>query len=214
MYILAHRGMWENAQERNSIDAIEKAMVNGFGFETDFRDYCGKLVISHDIASDNVSLAEDVFSLMSKYKDHYTIAINIKSDGLSLLLAELLNRYNIRNYFVFDMSIPQMVEFNEGGFRFFTRQSEIENPPVMYKESSGLWLDGFFGTDWIDEELIRKYQADGKSICIVSPELHHRDDYLDFWKKLNSFDVDFSDIMLCTDYPDKAKGFFNERNKC
>ena len=46
--IIAHRGFWKIESEKNTMLALERAIENGFGFETDLRDYAGKLVISHN----------------------------------------------------------------------------------------------------------------------------------------------------------------------
>lgn len=49
MYILAHRGYWLYKEEENTLDAFQRAYENGFGIETDVRDYNEQLVISHNI---------------------------------------------------------------------------------------------------------------------------------------------------------------------
>ena len=46
--ILAHRGLWFCEEEKNSSNALFKALDLGFGIETDVRDLCGELIISHD----------------------------------------------------------------------------------------------------------------------------------------------------------------------
>ena len=51
--IIAHRGFWLEKSEQNSLKAFKKAFENGFGVETDVRDFNGELVISHDIATKN-----------------------------------------------------------------------------------------------------------------------------------------------------------------
>jgi glycerophosphoryl diester phosphodiesterase len=55
MKIIAHRGMWFNKHEQNTLVAFERALENGFGIETDFRDFNGSLVISHDLPLENVN---------------------------------------------------------------------------------------------------------------------------------------------------------------
>ena len=50
MKIIGHRGYWLQETEKNSEVAFYRSLQNGFGIETDIRDYCGKIVISHDIA--------------------------------------------------------------------------------------------------------------------------------------------------------------------
>lgn len=209
MKILAHRGYWKAPNERNSLSAIRSALGRGYGFESDVRDYAGRLVMSHDIADASSPDAEEVFRMLAEYGDRYCFAVNVKADGLKGLLAEQVARYGIRNYFLFDMSVPQMVEYAEKGLRFFTRQSEYETVPALYGASAGVWMDGFEGTDWITADLLNRHTDAGKEVCLVSPDLHDRTDYTRFWGRLADWDIDFSKVLLCTDHPDEAKDFFN-----
>lgn len=208
MHILAHRGYWNADIERNSIFALRTALEKGFGFESDIRDYTGKLVISHNIADGTSPDAEEIFRCLAENDDRYCFAINIKADGLKDLLMEYITRYHITNYFLFDMSVPQMVEFDELGLRYFTRQSEVEQTPCMYDRAVGVWIDGLWGTSWITEELLKGHIGSGKEVCIVSSDLHGRKDYRDFWEQLKNYRLDFSKVMLCTDHPDEAEIFF------
>lgn len=206
MKILAHRGFWNEQYTKNSLEAIRYALDCRYGFESDIRDYDCKLVISHDIATTANVDAEKVFLELAKHGDKYCFAINIKSDGLKDTLFEQLSAYKIKNYFAFDMSVPQMVEYIEKGITVFTRQSEYEKEPVLYSEAKGVWVDGFNCNDWITEELLRDHIEKGKEVCVVSPELHGRK-YHDFWEKLLGMKIDFSKVLLCTDKPDEAKDF-------
>ena len=208
MIILAHRGYWNNKNDGNTPQSIWNALKNGYSFESDVRDYMGRLVISHNIADATSQDAEEVFKWLVKYKNKYCFAINIKADGLKEILYKYIQKYNISNYFLFDMSVPQMVEFEDMGLRFFTRQSEVEPIPCMYDKAAGVWIDGFWGTDWITEGILSEHIRNGKDICVVSPDLHGRQDYRLFWKQLASYRLDFSRCMLCTDYPDEARAFF------
>lgn len=206
--ILAHRGYWTASIKRNSPEAIRKSLENGYGFESDVRDYMGKMVISHNIADSTCQEAEEVFKWLHEFGDKYTFAINIKSDGLKEMLEDCLGRYNISNYFLFDMSVPQMIEFRDMGLKFFTRQSEVEKVPCMYEDSSGIWVDAFWDNKWITKELLIEHLTNHKQICIVSPDLHGRADYKEFWKKLKGYEIGTGDMMLCTDHPDEAKEVF------
>lgn len=207
MEILAHRGYWNAKLTQNSLKSFSEALRKGYGFESDLRDYMGNLVISHDIANSNAPNCEDVFAMLNKYGDKHCFAINIKADGLDNLLLEKLSKYKINNYFTFDMSIPQMLEYRSKGITYFTRQSEYEPKPALYKDAAGVWLDSFEDDSWITQNLIIEHQEKEKMLCIVSPELHKRE-RLSFWKRLGAFAIDFSKIKLCTDFPDEAKIFF------
>lgn len=210
MKILAHRGYWNQKIEKNSPQAIRTALEKGYGFESDVRDYRGKMVISHNIADESCQDAEQVFKWLQEYGDKYCFAINIKADGLKDILSLFFEKYNISNYFLFDMSIPQMVEFREKGLRYFTRQSEVEPTPNMYEDAAGVWIDGFWQTDWITKELLKKHIDNGKDVCIVSPDLHGKE-YREFWATLKKWDINNDRIFLCTDHPDEAKEFFYEK---
>lgn len=208
MEILAHRGYWNESVDKNSFIALERALANGMGFESDLRDYMGELVISHDVANGISVKAKEVFQLLAKKEDKFCFAINVKSDGLKDLLRAQVERCKISNYFCFDMSVPQMVEYQEAGLTYFTRQSEVEQHPVMYENSAGVWIDAFWDDNWITGKLISEHLQNGKRVCIVSPEFHGRE-HLEFWRKLRVVAGSAQGIMLCTDLPDKAREFFN-----
>jgi glycerophosphoryl diester phosphodiesterase len=207
MEIISHRGYWKSKNEKNSIVAFNRSFSLGFGTETDVRDFHGDLVISHDIASED-SLSIDELLLEYIKFPQKTLALNIKSDGLVKLLSYKLNEYEIKNYFVFDMSIPDSLSYINCHINFFLRQSEIESDMSLYDKSVGIWLDSFYSS-WFDGEIIANHLTNEKKVCIVSPELHGRD-YSELWstlKKLNF--IDSNEIILCTDIPDEANKYFN-----
>lgn len=135
------------------------------------------------------------------------LAINIKSDGLDELLESLLVNFNIKNYFVFDMSVPDTVNYISRGLKFFCRQSEQEMVPSFYFESDGVWMDQFT-ENWINETEIAKHLDNGKRVALVSPELHSQE-YEHFWKMLLDSEL-YKDerVLLCTDYPAEANRYF------
>lgn len=208
MRILAHRGYWNKSIAENSAEALYAALVKGYGIESDVRDHMERMVISHNIAGASCQDAESVFRWLYEFKDKYCFAINIKADGLKNILKEYIEKYKISNYFLFDMSVPQMVEFWEMGLRYFTRQSEVEPQPCMYEDAAGVWIDGFWSTEWITEELLKRHIGNGKEVCLVSPELHGSKEYESFWSGLKNYNIDFDKMLLCTDYPDEAEEFF------
>lgn len=208
MQILAHRGYWNTDIQSNSQEALLETLKMGYGFESDIRDYMEKLVISHNIATKESFDADTVFKALQAYENQYCFAINVKADGLIQLLKAGLEKYGITNYFAFDMSVPQMIEYRAAGITYFTRQSEYEMLPVLYEDAAGVWIDAFEDETWINETLIQKHLENGKKVCIVSPDLHQRS-YIDMWKLLKNINcMERESIMLCTDYPDHARDFF------
>ncbi len=210
MIILAHRGFWEKEEEKNTDIAFERAFSFGFGVEFDIRDYCGDLVVAHNIASDGCLKLKRFFEIYKNFNERQLLALNIKSDGLQDDLKKYFKKYNIENYFVFDMSVPDGLEYLKHGLKVFTRQSEYEKTPSFYDESEGVWLDEFHN-HWISEKLILEHLKHNKKICIVSPELHLRDFQKEWlhYKKIET-KTGYKSIILCTDYPEKARDYFHD----
>jgi glycerophosphoryl diester phosphodiesterase len=213
MHILSHRGYWKTPDEKNTELAFRRSFQLGYGTETDIRDRDGGLVIAHDPATrTDMPLAQ----FLAAYTEdgagdsagRLPLALNIKADGLCNLLQEALTTAGVAHYFVFDMSIPDMLSYQRAGLRFFTRHSDLETTPALYAEAAGVWLDSFGPEDWITAATLAPHLAAGKQICIVSPELHKRP-HLPFWERLRSFaDAEQAQILLCTDFPEEATTFF------
>jgi glycerophosphoryl diester phosphodiesterase len=207
MEIISHRGLWNQSTYKNSSLAFQESFKNGFGTETDIRDYNGKLVISHDIANCDSLDLEEFLELYSN-SSNKTLALNIKSDGLTSKLKEILNKYSIDNYFVFDMSIPDTIPYCLNKINFFIRQSEFENDLPFYDDCNGIWLDSF-SSIWYNQDIIENHFKRGKKVCIVSSELHGRDKEI-LWELLLKENLFKSEnLILCTDFPLDAYKYFN-----
>ncbi|MDT9338048.1 hypothetical protein VV11_000665 [Trichodesmium erythraeum 21-75] len=88
MKFLSHRGFWKTKKEQNTLVAFKKSFMDGFGCELDIRDCEGQLVISHDLPTKPYLLLETVFQNYKNINCDVPIAINIKADGLQILLKE------------------------------------------------------------------------------------------------------------------------------
>jgi hypothetical protein len=211
MIILSHRGYWKEISEKNQLISFERGFKLNFGTETDIRDHKGELVISHDISDEKSILVKEFFKIYNQYNNTLPLALNIKSDGLQIKLKELLEEYKITNYFVFDMSVPDGLQYLKQNINYFTRESEYETMPSFYDEAYGVWLDEFKG-HWISKEIIEKHVDNNKQICIVSPELHKRT-YEKEWACYKEIEqqLNIVNLMICTDYPKIAQEFFNEK---
>jgi hypothetical protein len=212
MLIISHRGFWLQNAEKNTLAAFERSFQLGYGTETDVRDFNGQLVISHDIATSDCITLKRFFDILNENaSEALTIALNIKADGLyEKLSSQIKDRcFKLKHkFFVFDMSIPDMkLYINGGDIPVFTRMSEIEKNPAWIEESRGIWLDSF-GDEWYDSELVNKLILAGKDVCIVSPELHKRN-YEKHWNEISKIS-NTGNLILCTDLPTKAQDFFKE----
>lgn len=205
MIVLSHRGYWTHTAERNEAVAFHRSFNLGFGTETDIRDRNGDLVISHDMPGTDAITLDDMLDILGP-RD-LPLALNIKADGLARKLQAQLRARGHTRWFTFDMSVPEAVVQLALGLPVFTRASEYERPPALYRESVGVWLDGFT-TEWFSAADINGFLQDGKRVAIVSPELHSRD-HLTLWHRLRASAVtDNPGLMLCTDLPEDARMFF------
>lgn len=202
--IIAHRGYWLTPEEKNTMIAFKRAFDNGFGIETDLRDIKSEIVISHNMPQGGEMKFEELLELLDGR--NLTLALNIKADGLADEIKRLLEKYNVSNYFTFDMSIPEMVYQHKAGLKVFTGLSDIILNPILPDKAEGIWLD-CFNSDWFGEKEIKKILNQGKKVCIVSPDLHKRE-YKNVWERYKNI----SGIMICTDYPNVAKEYFNGQN--
>jgi hypothetical protein len=211
MEIIAHRGMYIETNEENSVTAFKRAIINGFGIETDVRDCMGDIVISHDIPNSKEQSFGEFLTMYKKFSSetdaYFCLAINIKSDGLQDKIKELLGSYDVENYFLFDMSVPDTFNYITKNLTTFSRVSELESNDSLNEISDGIWLDQFYG-NWYDGALIIELVEKYKKICIVSPELHKRE-HTGCWKMISRLPVHIKqNLMLCTDFPEEAKGYF------
>lgn len=206
MNIISHRGLWYDFEkESNKKIAFERSFDNGFGTETDLRDICGKLVISHDMPKGDEMTFRELLEIMGGR--NLPLALNIKADGLCDEIKKILKEYNHTNYFTFDMSIPDMVFQIKKEMVVYTGRSDILSVPVLLEKSSGIWLDSF-NSEWFDEKVLKDFLDSNKKICIVSADLHKRD-VREQWNKLKSFScISENRITLCTDIAEKAVKFF------
>jgi len=215
MRILSHRGYWKRPEEKNTDIAFARSFDLGFGTETDVRDAWGELVISHDPPARKTSLMTfanfcALYVACGGTQRSLPLALNVKADGLQTALKRTLSQYDIREYFVFDMSVPDTRAYLAQGLPVYTRHSEYESSPPFYAESRGVWVDGFL-SDWMDARTLHTHRAADKAVCLVSPDLHKRP-HLSLWKTLRGADISLSDgddaLALCTDYPVEARAFF------
>jgi hypothetical protein len=205
--LLAHRGLWRDPAEQNTLRALERALRAGWGLETDIRDRDLMPVIAHDPATDRAPALGELFDLYATLQVEATLALNIKATGLADTVRQLVRSHGIENYFVFDMSVPDTLTYAAAGVPFYSRQSDLEPAPALYEACAGIWLDALHA-HWYDRRVIDGHLANGKSVCIVSPELHGRR-HEDVWRMVESFPDRAGSLLVCTDFPHL---FPNNRN--
>lgn len=204
MRILSHRGYWKITEEKNQMIAFERSFDLGFGTETDLRDVCGKIVISHDMPNGNEITFEEILKIMDGR--NLPLALNIKADGQTNEIKRLLEKYNHTNYFTFDMSIPDLVVQIESGLNAFAGISDINTGSLLDKVN-GVWLDNFNG-EWYGPDYVKNLINNNKKVCLVSSDLHKRN--VDWqWKMIKDSGLyQEENLLICTDKPEVCKKYF------
>ena len=214
--IIAHRGIWTKKEEQNSLLSLKNAISNNFGIETDVRFFNDEIIISHDpIQKSNLgsNSFEEFLNYYAEINSKSYLAINIKCDGIIHPIYEKVVKKYIKNFFFFDMTIPDMFSAHKLGCKnLFARHSSFENPYAISSISDGVWIDFFEGNLSIDKDLVNTFK-NFNNLVFVSPELHGYKEkiVIKFWQTLKKEinNLVNKKIMICTDYPHRADSFFN-----
>jgi hypothetical protein len=102
--------------------------------------------------------------------------VNIKSEGIEVQAKNLLDKFQIKNYFFLDSTIPMIVKLGQlSGYNFALRVSiyeSIKSAISLNKFAKWIWVDCFSGELIAKEELLLLKKS-GFNLCFVSPELHN-----------------------------------------
>ena len=168
-----------------------------FGIEVDLRDYHDRLILQHDPFSDG----EDFEEYLKNY-NHGTIILNIKSERIEYRALELIEQYNVKNYFFLDSSFPMIHALlaqkeNKVAIRFSEFEA-IDTILNLKNKVKWVWVDCFTELP-INPSIYKLLKDSGFSLCLVSPELQGQEDKISDYKKyLADNDIVFD--AVCTKY--------------
>lgn len=223
MRIFAHKGLWGNAKEANTLDAIKRAFEAGFDIETDICIQNGNFVIKHDPPLKNEVLLElkDVLTLLRKYNKTH-IALHFKHDDSgkscpSKKIVDFIVPF-ANQVFLFDISpncCRELKEMNKnikigvsvGDKKYHDRFCDLEE--ALRSDSIDIiWADEYrnlYSKDFLDT-----CHGHGKIIYCISPDLAEavghpkaKDGYQETWNNLIRWRAD----GICTDCPFELREF-------
>ena len=94
----------------NTIEELQKIPHN-YGIEIDLRDNInGTIYLAHDPFVSGV-----LFDDFLQYYNNSFIILNIKSERIEYKVLELLQKYNIKEYFFLDSSFPMIYKLSQEG---------------------------------------------------------------------------------------------------
>lgn len=159
------------AHRINTVEEL-KRIPKIYGVEIDLRDYGSDIILQHDpfIPGEN-------FTDFLKHYNHGTLILNIKSERIEHRILELLQEFNISNYFFLDSSFPMIHLLSKSGEKKCAiRYSEFEGLDTvlsMKNKIDWVWVDCFSKLP-INSESYKKLINAGFKLCLVSPELQGR----------------------------------------
>lgn len=143
-------------------------------------------------------------NFLNHYK-HNGIILNTKEQGMEMCLIQMMNQFDIADYFFLDLSLPFFVKTVKNGcHKVSVRFSEYEPLEFVSKFqdlAEWVWVDCFSSnmlTPSVYDYLHHHFKT-----CIVSPELqgHPLEWIQDFKKAYEGFELD----AVCTKKPDLWK---------
>lgn len=151
-----------------------------YGTEIDIRDLGERLVLQHDPYVDG----EDLEYFLQHYR-HGTLILNVKSERIEHRVVELIQKYNIQDYFFLDSTFPMIFLLsNQGEKKIALRFSEYEGIDTirsMIGKVDWVWVDCFTQLP-INQENYALLREWGFKLCLVSPELQGRDQDIEEYK--------------------------------
>lgn len=169
------------------------------GIEIDVQAQGDVLVTGHDPGEG----IEDISDFLGHF-NHKFLALNIKQEGIEVKLIQELKKRQIEDFFLFDVSFPQIVRLSEQyGEMLALRISDMEDvPKIAYFRNriKWLWVDCFYDVKEIDSKEILLNSEFKK--CLVSPELHPRLNKMEIEMRLNNLKkIHWSPDAVCTKIP-------------
>lgn len=166
---------------RINTTAALRQIPKGCGVEVDLRDCGNRLILQHDPFQEG----ED-FELFLKNVGNRFLILNIKSERVEWRVRELLQEYNIRDYFFLDSSFPMIVRLaREGENNIALRFSELEGTDTLLRmqgKAKWIWVDSFTRMP-LDKKTFAILREAGYQLCLASPDLLGRPQDIPLFKK-------------------------------
>lgn len=178
----------------NTLEHLQRVPPQ-YGIEVDIRDYDGELRLVHDPFLSGERLED----LLAAYQ-HALIIFNVKCDGLEGAILDLVEKYQIKNYFILDLAAPTLIRLTQRGVHQvavrFSEYEPLEAALVFAGKADWVWVDCFTHLP-LDAESYQRLRQHFK-ICLVSPELQKfpREMIQTYRQQLREMPID----AVCTDY--------------
>lgn len=193
--IFSHRAIFNGIE--NSAKSIPYYKKLGIGIELDLRYNNNQVYISHDPTNQG-----DLFEEVCKQwdKSEIKIALHVKESKVINPLIEILKKYSMINYFLFD---TENFEYNKLIDKTKIADYVIKKDQDIKRKI--LWCDEI-QNKWYSKEIVKNLHQKNKLIYVMSLEVvekcNEKSVHLE-WERLINLGVD----GICTKYPEKLIKF-------
>lgn len=136
--------------------------------EIDLRTFGSEIIVQHEVLSDG-----ELFSSWLNNFDHKGLVLNVKVDGLEVILTKIMKARDLTNYFILDSQPASTYRLPVQITRKIAlRMSDLEIPSEMQllKHRNGwIWLDYFEDPNSLIGLLPNLPET--MKICLASPEI-------------------------------------------
>lgn len=217
MHIIAHRGYWLSHSQKNTKSAFERAFSNGIGIETDVRDYCKEVVISHGFPTGKEMRLNELLEIRRHYQQKNNtllpLALHLNSCGLGDPISQILQDMCPADKEIFCFGNPvadlnYCVHKKDPQLPMFTTISDACPYAPFFDKTCGVWYDAY--QTEINFERLHELLSSGKKVAVTSVE-HFGKNHMPFWEKIKQTNVEKNSLFyLCTNFPNQALDFFDE----
>ena len=195
----------------NTIEQLKKIPIQN-GIELDIRYHENELILHHDPFRHHENNPEKFEDLLKYWKHKGSMILNVKTEGVEQACIDLMNKYDVKNWFFLDLSMSYFAIYAElavngdiAGFSIdnlaarFSEREPIEYSLAFAGKAKWVWVDCFTYLP-MDKGIYDKLKSAGFKICLVSPELqqHSLKMIEEFQKQCEDLDID----AICTKRPD------------
>lgn len=166
-----------------------------FGVEVDLRHNRGRIIMNHDISDDsNTTFFEDY---LEKY-NHGLLVVNIKESGIEKDVIKLLEKNEIKKFFLLDIEFPFVLNNHQSYGQFlslrFSKYETIESIVPFINKIDWIWIDTYdtFVLDIETAEILKNFK-----LCLVSPSRWGRPKMINYYKEMfNNFNLQIEAVMI------------------
>ena len=172
--LIANGGLHNSSYQRNSLEALELALVKGYGINTEIRLFEDELVIQNETFDKPLPLSL-LLTIWEKTTD-LELALKVKMDGLAPMLNEVFSQYTLRNdFFFYGMNTTEELIYENNLLPLAYRLSDREPITRFVSLPSRIWLDSFTPLELLAMLPEKDRDSVLKQTYLLSSEIYKKD---------------------------------------